>query len=80
MTTRADLHAMIDELPEGRLEDVRAAVEAAISPVEEALASAPDDDEPESAAERAAVEEARDSLARGERGMPLGEIRRELGV
>ena len=80
MTTRADLHALVDELPEGRLDSVRAALEAELSPIERALSLAPDDDEPESPQEQAAVREARESLATGESGMPLADLRRQLGV
>ena len=80
MTTRADLHALIDELPEVRLDSVRAALESELSPIERALALAPDDDEPESLQEKAAVREARESLAAGESGMPLADLRRQLGV
>jgi len=42
--------------------------------------TAPIDEEPETDEERAAVQEARDSIARGERGIPHQELRRELGM
>jgi len=79
MTTRAELHAIVDELPDEELDRARASLESVLSPLERALANAPDDDEPETEQERAAVQEARDSLAE-ERGRSLAELRRELGV
>jgi len=42
--------------------------------------TAPIDDEPETAAERAAVQQARDSIARGEKVIPHEALRRELGL
>ncbi len=42
--------------------------------------TAPIDNEPETDEERAAVQEARDSIARGERGIPHEELRRKLGL
>jgi len=42
--------------------------------------TAPIDNEPETEEERTAVQEARDSIARGERGIPHEELRRELGL
>ncbi len=44
------------------------------------IETAPIDDEPETAGERAAVQEARDSMARGERGIPHDQLRREFGL
>ena len=80
MTTRADLHAIVDDLPESELFRARASLEAVCSPLERALAQAPIDDELETAEERSAVQEARASLSRGERGSSLKDLRRELGV
>jgi hypothetical protein len=80
MTTRADLHAIVDDLTDAELERARISLESVRSPLERALSQAPLDDEPETDAERSAVQEARDSLARGERGLSLAELRRELGV
>lgn len=80
MTTRADLHAIVDDLPDSELDRARASLEAVRSPLAKALAQAPIDDEPETAEERSAVQDARDSLARGERGISLMDLRRELGV
>lgn len=42
--------------------------------------TAPIDNEAETDEERAAVQEARDSIARGERGIPHEELRHELGL
>ena len=44
------------------------------------IETAPIDEEPETDGERAAVQEARDSMARGERGVPHEELRREFGL
>jgi hypothetical protein len=44
------------------------------------IETAPIDDEPETEQERAAVQEARDSIARGETGISHDELRRELGL
>lgn len=78
MTTRSDLHALIDELPDSELERARAVLETAMSPAERALAAAPFDDEPETEFEQEALQEARESLSRGEQGMSLEELRSEL--
>ncbi len=44
------------------------------------IETAPIDDQPETAEEHGAVQEARDSNARGERGIPHDELRREFGL
>jgi hypothetical protein len=46
----------------------------------QALISIPFDDEPETDAERAAVEEARQEVARGARCLTTEELSRELGI
>ena len=68
MTTRERLHELVERLPE---EDVEAALRLLAGvgqegdPVLRALANAPIDDEPESAEERAAVEEGLRDLHEG---------------
>jgi hypothetical protein len=67
MTARERLHQIVDELPEPDAEQILRAVEQwRDDPVSRALAAAPVDDEPETDDERAAVEEARDEVRRGD--------------
>lgn len=67
MTARERLHQIVDELPEPDAEQILRAVEQwRDEPVSRALAAAPVDDEPETDDERAAVEEARDEVRRGD--------------
>ena len=67
MTVRERLHRIIDELPEAEAERALRALERwRDDPVALALAAAPVDDESETAAERAAVEQARDDVRRGD--------------
>ncbi len=67
MTARQRLHQIVDELPEPEAEQVLRAVELwRGDPVARALAAAPFDDEPETPEERAAVEEAREAVRRGD--------------
>ncbi|MCX6020514.1 MAG: hypothetical protein NTZ05_02065 [Chloroflexi bacterium] len=82
MTTKAELHQIIDELRESELaaaarflEAVRA---AAGDPVLLALLTAPVDDEPETPEERAAVAVAKSSIAAGEPLIPHEQVRREV--
>jgi hypothetical protein len=69
--TRADLHRLVDELPD---ESVNAAVvllTRAKDPVLATLQAAPFDDEPETGEERSAVAEARADRKRGIEPVPL---------
>jgi hypothetical protein len=81
MSSRSDLHRLIDELPEPALPAAErslaavAAQEAALPPF---LRAAPIDDEPETEAERAAVAEARETIAAGD-VISDEELGRELG-
>lgn len=83
MTTREALHRLIDAVPESELESVRFLLEQRHrlhrDPFLLAPATAPDDDEPETPEEAAAVAEARKAIARGE-VVTLDEVRRELGL
>jgi hypothetical protein len=67
MTARERLHQIVEELPEPDAEQILRAVEHwRDDPVSRALAAAPFDDEPETDDERAAVEEARNEVKRGD--------------
>ena len=82
MTTRETLHKLVDLLPESEWEAARRALEERFSkhdPVLCAFLNAPEDDEPESEEERAEVEEAYKSIARGEM-ISDEELKRDLGL
>lgn len=69
MTTREAIHRIIDELPESELGDVQLYLDYLRSgrdPLLLALLNAPEDDEPETPEEAAAVAEAREQYYRGE--------------
>jgi hypothetical protein len=79
--SKEGLHQLIDALPESEL-DKAARLLAALEttdPVLRALLLAPEDDEPETDEERAAVDEAREAARRGE-VFTLEEVERELGL
>jgi hypothetical protein len=76
--TRSDLHRLLDAVPDDTLDQARRALEPLADPFLLALASAPVDDEEETTAERAAVDEARDDIAAG-RVRDWVDVRRELG-
>jgi hypothetical protein len=79
MTTKADLHRLVDELPNGALEVAARRLEAFQSPLARSLYSAPPDDEPVTDEERAAVAEADADIAAG-REVTQEELERELGL
>jgi hypothetical protein len=82
MCQRSTLHRLVDSLPE---EDLTTAGRLLVGltmtadAVERALLLAPDDDEPETPEERAAVEEALRDLREG-RTVPHEEVKRRLGL
>ncbi|MBM3465724.1 MAG: hypothetical protein FJX76_26835 [Armatimonadetes bacterium] len=93
MSDRADLHRLVDELPEDstaaaarileclrdekRDELSQALRESPDDSFLRALAAAPEDDEPETPEEAAAVQEAIEELDRGE-GIPWEEAKKHL--
>jgi hypothetical protein len=83
MTTKDDIHRLIDELPESNLPDALRLLEGLRcgddDPVLKALLLAPLDDEPETDEERLAVEEAMEDLRQG-RVVSMEEIKREFGL
>ena len=82
MTTKETLHKLVDRLPEDEWEAVHQILEERLAkhdPVLQAFLNAPEDDEPETEEERAAVAEAYESIARGE-VISDEELRRRLGL
>ncbi len=68
MTTRDEVHRLVEQLPEGALEDAKRLLEELrmrSDPLLRALADAPEDDEPETEEERQAVAEAYEDLRAG---------------
>ena len=83
MGVRDRLHNLVDRLPESEVPAAERYLQflqlAGTDPVLHALLTAPEDDEPETAKERAAVAEARQEIKEG-RVHSLEEVRRELGL
>jgi hypothetical protein len=77
-TTRDELHALLDAVPDDRLNNARAALEALSDPFLVALLNVPEDDEPVTEDDLEALAEARAEYARGET-IPLDVIRCEFG-
>jgi hypothetical protein len=73
MTAREELHHLVDHIPENDVPTTQKLLRALVDPVELALLSAEDDDESESADERAAVES---SLADSAPDIPFEQVRR----
>lgn len=76
---RKRAHALLDMLPDEKVEAVRTLLEVMIEPVSRSLALAAVEDEDLTPETAAALERARVSLARGE-GVSHEEILREFGV
>ena len=77
--TRAELHELLDSLPDDRLEEARRRLaELVDDPVLRALMLAPVDDEPLTEDERAKVDEAKAAYRRGE-WISDDELARRLG-
>jgi hypothetical protein len=82
MRTRDELHRLVDQLPEGEFDAAGRYLEylrLMYDPVVKAFLEAPEDDEPETKAERMAVEEAKEALRRGE-AVSDAELAQELGL
>ena len=81
ITTRQQLHRLVDQLPESEIGTAQRVLEALTAlghdPLLQMLADAPEDDEPLTAEEEALIEEGRQQLQRGE-GRSLEEVQREL--
>lgn len=82
MQTRDRLHALIDDLAEGELPAVERFLTergASDDPFLRARATAPEDDEPVTPEEEAAIQEGLDAIARGD-VMTQTDVRRSLGL
>ena len=82
MVTREELHQIVDWLPDDKLEAGRQAFLEFLKktdPMLYTLITAPEDDEPETEEERAAVEEAYAAISRGE-VISHEDLMRELGL
>jgi predicted transcriptional regulator len=82
MTIKEELHALVDALPESEAETARRVLQglrAIASEPSYTVDSAPEDDEPESEEERAAVAEALAEMRDG-KGIPHEEVKRMFGL
>ena len=77
MTSREELHKLVDHIPESDVAAARKILRALADPVWQSILAAPIDDEPETELERAEVD-----AARGESGSGISheEVLREFGV
>jgi len=76
---RQQAHALLDMLPDEKLNAVRNLLEVMVEPLSRSLALAPVEEEGITPETAAALDRARASLSRGE-GIPHDEIRREFGL
>lgn len=76
---RQQAHALLDMLPDDKLNAVRSLLEVMVEPLSRSLAAAPVDEEELTSETAAALDRARASLARGE-GVPHEEVLREFGL
>ena len=76
---RGQAHALLDMLPDDKLNAVRSLLEVMVEPLSRSLASALVEDEEITPETAAALAHARASLARGE-GIPHEDIQREFGL
>ena len=81
MRNKDSLHRLIEALPDSAVDEAERLLQALATddPVLRSALLAPEDDEPETPEEAAAVQEAREAMARGE-VYTLKEVRRELGL
>ncbi len=81
MTTREKAHKLLDELPESEVEPVlEFIVSRHADPLLQALADAPEDDEPWTEEDEAAVQESRDEIAAGVPLISLEDVKRKYGL
>ena len=77
MTSRDDLHRLVDHIPEADVAAARKILRSLVDPVELAFLAAPLDDEPETEEGRAAVEKA---LNDPRSDVSVQEVLREYGM
>lgn len=77
MTSREELHKLVDHIPEADVAAARKILRALADPVGQSLLAAPLDDEPETDQERAEVEAARKETGPG---TSHEEVLREFGL
>ena len=77
--TRAHVHALIDQLPQGQLTAVATLLESILDPVSRKLAGAPVDDEPFTEDDRQAVAEA-DEWLKDNKPIPLESVLAGFGL
>lgn len=82
MTIKERLHHIIEELPDGDLVTAERVLAALVDTAEQVhewhMDEAPEDDEPETPEESAAIEAAKARMAAGDPGIPHEEIRRRV--
>lgn len=76
-TTREQLHELLDALPDNQLDDAAGALRALNDPVLRAFRNAPEDDEPTTDEDLAAIAEGNAAYERGET-VPLADVMAEL--
>jgi ethanolamine utilization microcompartment shell protein EutL len=76
---RQQAHALLDMLPDDKLNAVRSLLEVMVEPLSRSLASAPAEEEEITPETAAALARSRVSLARGE-GISHEDIQREFGL
>jgi len=76
---KQQVHQLIDRLAPSQVTAVRGLLEAMIDPVARAIASAPVDDEPLTAEEEKALEEAREWMKHNA-GIPHEQVLAEMGL
>lgn len=76
---RQEAHLLLDVLPVEKLSAVRSILEVLVEPLSGTLAAAPIEDEDLTSDAAAALDRARESLARGE-GVSHQEVLREFGL
>jgi len=74
---RADLHRLVDELPDASVDAAGRLLERAQDPMLAVLDAAPADDEPLTSEDIAAIEDGEAAYRRGE-SVPLGQVMAEL--
>jgi len=77
MTSREELHKLVDHIPDADIAAARKILCSLVDPVELSLLTAPLDDEPETEQEREAVEKA---LSDPRPDVPMDEVLREYGL